>query len=134
MLKSKIKKINIPFLILSIIYFIITFFTDSRIVDFSDFHIVKYIFIKIVVFAVLFVAFQYLALIFCKKDKDAKRYFKYFLWFFIPVFIILLLIWPGVWFGNDVKYFVNYAYHADFYFIRWDYLFSLCSQALLFCN
>ena len=124
MLKSKIKKINIPFLILSIIYFIITFFTDSRIVDFSDFHIVKYIFIKIVVFAILFVAFQYLALIFCKRDKDAKQYFKYFLWFFIPVFIILLLIWPGVWFGNDVKSFVNYAYHADF-FVKLHYLTSL---------
>ncbi len=123
-MKKLIKKINIPFFLISLIWYIITFFTDKNIINFSLIHIRKYIFIKIIVFVILVVSFQFLAQAICKKDKTARKYLKYFLIYFIPMLIILLLIWPGVWYGNDVKAFINYAYKSAF-FLKLHYLTSV---------
>lgn len=114
-MKKIIEKINIPFFLLGLQYFIVTFFTDNRIIDFNNVNIKPYIIIKVFVFILIFLAFQYLAQIFITKDKEARKYFKYFLIYFIPTFLMLLLIWPGIWYGSDVISFVNVAKTVSFH-------------------
>lgn len=123
-MKKLIKQIDIPFFIVGIFYFIITFFTDKRIINFHSFSLSAYIIVKICVFAILFAITQFLAKVFRKKDKTAKSYFKHFLIYFIPMLIILILIWPGVWHGSDVKNLIKYAKNVKFT-TRWIYLTSL---------
>lgn len=122
--KNYFKNINIVFLIIGIIWFIITFFTDHFIINFEKAVMSKYIVAKILTFFLLYFAFQFLAKVFIKKNEDAKKYFKYFIIYLIPMTVILLLTWPGVWFGGDVYNFLLLAEEGDWLYYL-NYMSSL---------
>lgn len=108
-MKKFLNNIDIPFFDLGLVYFIATFFTDSRIINFNKASMSCYFIVKVIVFILIFLAFQFLARLFYKKNTNARKYFKYFLIYFIPTFLMLLLIWPGIWYGSDVITFVKVA-------------------------
>lgn len=109
-----LKEIDFPFFTLGVIWFVITFFTDSNLIDFETYNRINYIISKIIGFVILFVSFQFLGKVIRKKDEESKKYFKYFLIYFIPLAIILLLIWPGVWYGADVFGFLKLSHSVTF--------------------
>ena len=70
-------------------------------INFSNFSLKGYIIIKIIEFLIISFFGMCLYKILAAKDENYRKYFKYFLIYFVPVFIILILIWPGVWYGYD---------------------------------
>ncbi len=64
----QLKKINLPFFVISMVWFVLTFFTDHFIINFDTVIWGHYIVSKILAFIVLFVGFQYLAKVFITKD------------------------------------------------------------------
>ena len=110
------KKINTTFLIIGIMHFIMTFFTDNIMFNFEyeTFQWGNFIFCKMLSFFVIQAGWQYIAKVFIKKDEEARKYFKYFLIYTIPMLILLFLIWPGVWFGSDVYNFLSMSESAQY--------------------
>jgi len=112
------------YLLFAVIHTFLTFFTDKYIFELDKINETNYYSAKIVLFIILILFYNFLNKLIIKKNKNTKEYFKYFLIYFVPVFIILLLAWPGVWFGSDVINFYNHTKVAEFlYFLH--YLTSL---------
>ena len=112
-MKKKLKKINFKLIIIVLIHFVITFFTDKNIFVFSDINIINYIFCKIIFLLVLYLFWKFIFKL-IDKDKVMISYFKKFLIYMIPISILLILCWPGNWFGPDVANFYEYAIHGNF--------------------
>ncbi len=107
-------KNNLISIIIALIHFIITFFTDKLIINFDKFNIINYIGCKILLLIILFFTYRFLIKIFIEKDTESKKYFKHFLICFIPLFIIFLFVYPGIWFGSDVFNFFSFTTGVDF--------------------
>ncbi len=112
-MKEKLKKINIKLVIAVIIHFLITFITDRNIFVFSKINIPNYIFCKIILLFLLTLLWKFMFKLF-QKDKNAISYFKKFLLYIIPIFVLLLLCWPGTWTGSDVDLFYSYAIEGNY--------------------
>jgi len=123
-IKNILKQMNYIFFAISIVHFIITFFTDRLLINYDKLNLSNYIFCKIILFFILTIFWQFIAKVFVKKDKELIKYVKYFLIYFIPVGIILLLVWPGVWFGTDVRNFLSLVQWCDFLYYL-NYLTSI---------
>lgn len=95
-----------------ILYYALTFVFDKFTIDFTNAHIIHYIFIKI--FVLIIIGFIGHFLVTALNNKEYQKYLKYFLIYFIPLFIILILIWPGNWYGGDVHGFLSYVKVVSF--------------------
>ncbi len=112
-MKNKLKNINIKLIIITIIHFLITFITDRNIFFFTNINIANYVFCKIILILVLYLFWSFIFKL-IKKDKNTISYFKKFLIYMIPITILLVLCWPGNWFGPDVANFYEYAIHGNY--------------------
>ena len=104
------KYINKKYLpwIISILQFILTFFTDKFYFKMNEINIYNYFLCKIVLFAFLIIIWK---LLFYMINN---RYIKYLLIYLIPMTIILLLIYPGFIYGADINGFIDYSQHCNF--------------------
>ena len=97
--------INYHFLLISIIHFIITLFTDNIIFTLDNELTSRYLLIKSVILVFLLLFWQLVAFI-CKKVKSKDEtiilFLKLFIIYFGIMFVFLLLIWPGVWIWDDL--------------------------------
>ena len=96
-----LKKIDYRYIIPTFIHFIITFISDKRIFDFNNMNWKNYISCKVLLLIILFAFWQYVSKL-VKKDKEAHKYFKYFVIYMIPIITLFLFLYPGNWFGSDV--------------------------------
>lgn len=111
---KKINKINVISIVIALIHTIITFFTDKLIFELDNINSFNYYFCKIIIFVILVLFWNLIVKLFTKKDMNIQKYFKYFLIYIIPMVIVLLFIWPGVWYGDDVYNFFNYAVNTEY--------------------
>lgn len=123
-MRSNKYKTNIIFLLISIIHFIITSFTDKIMFNFEEINIINYAICKIILFIVLVSFWQFIAQIIIYKNAKLKKYFTNFLIYIVPMIVLLLFIWPGIWLGDDNKNFFNYAITTN-YFYQLNYLTTI---------
>ena len=97
--------------IIAFIHYLFTFINDLLFINFKEINIINYIFIKIILLLLLLVVWNYGFKIF--KRKDSKTILKYFLIILIPLLILLLLIYPGIWYSDDFN-FLEYAKTCNF--------------------
>ena len=112
MIKKK-KDYIIP-LIVAGLHLIITFFTDKFIFNLSNINNFNYYGCKFLLFIILIFIWTFLYKAIIKKDKEKRKYLKYFAIYMAPLLILLLLCWPGTWFGSDVYNFYNLSVNAEF--------------------
>lgn len=113
-MKKILQKIDFKVLGVSLLHFLITFITDRNIFVFADnFNYINYICCKGLLLIVLYIIWNFIFKL-IRKDSVAKEYFKYFLIYIIPIAILLLLAWPGNWFGTDVSNFYTYTIAGEF--------------------
>ena len=108
-----LKKVDYRFIIITIIHFIITFFSDKNIFKFNDMNWLNYISCKILLLIILFSFWQFIGKL-IKKDKESHKYFKYFVIYMIPIIILFIFLYPGNWFGSDVYNFYDFATRGEF--------------------
>ena len=103
--------------IFAFIHYIITFFNDLFFIDLTNTNIVNYLFIKVLLLFVLLSLwnFGYKVL----NRKDGKEILKYFLIIFIPLVVLILLIYPGIWYSDDFNFLkvsktVDYLYYLHY--------------------
>lgn len=110
------------FLMISLLHFFITTYTDSIIfssVDYISFPI--YFIAKIIVFVLLALFWQTVPVIYNRlksKNEDTICFIKHFGIYFLIMLIFLFLTWPGVWRWDDLfiadyasKLMVSYWHH-----------------------
>ncbi len=141
MKKIRVNKINVIVILITIMHFLITFFTDKNIFNLSNINKLNYSLCKILLFIILLLFWNFIVKLIVKKDKNKKMYIKYFLIYIIPMTIILLLIWPGVWYGSDVANFfwistgAEYLYYLNYmtsvFYIIGFMLFPVPSGAII---
>lgn len=111
---KKINKMNVISILVAFVHTIITFFTDKMIFELNSINIINYYFCKVLVFVILVLFWKFVLETILKRNNDNTRYVKYFLIYIIPMIIVLLLIWPGVWFGDDVSNFFYLSSKAEY--------------------
>ena len=105
---KNINRINAISILIALIHTIITFFTDKMIFVLDNVNKFNYCFCKIIVFILLFLFWNFILKTIFKKNTNNLKYIKYFLIYIIPMSVILLLVWPGVWTGSDVYNFFSF--------------------------
>lgn len=99
--------------IIALFHSLATFFTDRYIFDFNNINIFNYVVCKILMIFVL-ILFWYNINKYIKKENQLRMYAKHFLAYFIPMGLLLLITWPGFWYGSDVYNFFSVNKTADF--------------------
>ena len=116
----EIKKEDRLPLLIAIIHWIISFFTDLNIFKINIFNIsaiediIKLILVKSVSLVIYVFLWKFLFSFFKRiknKDKKAKDNLKIFLIYFLINFIILMLTWPGIWRWDEF----NILNHVSYY-------------------
>lgn len=113
-MKKKINKMNAISILVALIHTIITFFTDKMIFELNSINIINYYFCKVLVFVILVLFWRFVFKTIFKRSNDNIKYVKYFLIYILPMVVVLFLIWPGVWYGDDVYNFFNYAINTEY--------------------
>lgn len=141
MKKIKVNRINVITALIATVHFLITFFTDKNIFNLNNINKLNYSLCKILLFVILLLFWNFIIKLIIKKDKNKRMYIKYFLVYMIPMIIILLLIWPGVWYGSDVTNFfwistgAEYLYYLNYmtsvFYIVGYMLFPVPSGAII---
>lgn len=111
---KNINRINAISILIAFIHIVITFFTDKMIFVLDNVNKFNYCFCKIIVFILLFLFWNFILKTIFKKNTNNLKYIKYFLIYIIPMFVILLLVWPGVWTGSDVYNFFSLSSNAEY--------------------
>lgn len=107
--------------IFAIIHFLLSFFNDILFLDFANLVIPNYIFTKIILYFILLIGYHYLFKLL--KHKDCKEIITYFAIIFIPLMLLFISIYPGIWYSDDFN-FLRMAHTCDFmYYLH--YLTSL---------
>ena len=105
--KVEIKKNAVYTFVITCIHMIISIFNDICIFDTSN----NYHVFKILFFLILLVIWHNvinLAVKLKSKDKDAITFVKIFIPYLILNIILLVLVWPGNWLGDDIPVY-NFA-------------------------
>ena len=123
-LKLDFKRINKWYLSIFILHFLFTFYTDRIMFDFSKLNVVNYIFCKIITLVALGSFWHFIRVIFVDKNAFAKKMFKNLIIYLVPMCILLIFIWPGIWLGSDNKTFFELATTANFHY-KLNYLSSV---------
>lgn len=97
--------------IFALIHCLITFLNDYLFLDLPNANMVHYVFIKILLLLVLIEIWNFGYRIL--KHKDSKEIIKYFLIIFIPLIVLFILIYPGIWYSDDFN-FIRLAKTVDF--------------------
>lgn len=104
-LKTKISKSNGILLFLSLIHWLITFYTDQFVFDESpSLHKMNYIICKIILLFLLFFLYRSIyRIVFFKNRKDTIEYHvaKYALIYLIPIIAVLIIKLPQGFLSND---------------------------------
>ena len=103
-------------LLISVIHFLFSFFSDRFFFDFNNINYLNYIIIKIILFIVLFMFWNVGVQYIIKYYDKYKTLYKAFLIYLIIIFFMFLLAYPGTWFGNDLTQIYNSVQTCDFYY------------------
>ena len=114
---NKIKSIHFFALIIAVIHFVSTFFTEK--LSFNEMtidseHIVSFILCKILLVIILVAFWQFVFRAMFGKNKDLRSIFKYSVIYFIPMMFVLLTIWPGLLGDGDFSYFLRLELDYDY--------------------
>lgn len=117
-------KTRIIFIIIACIHFIITFFTDklyfTSILEDSS-HMLSFVLCKILLFIVLNLFWQFIYQISLGKNDKMRSIFKYAMIYFLPMMVILTIIWPGPIADGDISFFMNrekvYSYNYYLHYL-----------------
>jgi len=124
------------FLLLSLLHFFITTYTDTIIFGkarYASFPI--YIFVKMIVFVLLMFFWQMLPAI-CSRIKNRHKeticFFKHFGVYFLIMLVFLFLTWPGVWRWDELFIISNASSLSIDYWQHWlTYLFYFISLSII---
>lgn len=112
MLKIKrLSKTRIIFIVIAIIHFASTFFTDTLYfepISAGSEHIVSFVMCKILLFVVLMLFWKFIYQITFARNKYLRNVFKYSMLYFIPMMMLLAILWPGALADGDISYFINH--------------------------
>ena len=117
--------------IIAVIHFLLSLITDHFIFDFNSLNWFSYVCCKILFLGILFFGWSAIFKYFSKKKNNISkkqiqpRAIVYFLALVIPLLLILLpLLWPGTWLGDDLKFLTENALTCNFHW-RLNYLTTL---------
>lgn len=136
-----LKKISIPFLIIALVHFGITWITDRFFFRFVDGFRMEwdmtysaYLITKSVCFVVLILFWQLIAKL-VKKDERLLKYFKAFLAAIIPLIIVAIVLYPIGSFGVDDEVFSlmteSSMYGFNLYFVFLTSMYYMLSYMLI---
>lgn len=93
------KKINLKFVFIAFSHWILSFFTDKFIFQYSKVDISNLIVYKCIFFIILLFLWQIISYLIneYKKNQNIQRLIKYSSIYFVIMMVFLLLTWPGIW-------------------------------------
>lgn len=118
-----IKKLKLSYIlgtVIAIAQFAITFITDKSVFDIVGSIKENYITCKILLFFILLFFWIFICDAVVVKNKEKIKYLKYFFIYLVPALALLIIIWPGVWYGSDVYNFIEltgicgYLYYLNY--------------------
>lgn len=128
----KIKKIVI--LLFTLVHWLTTFITASYFFDpmtWQSDHLLSFILNKVLLLISLYLVYRFLYEAIFEKDLNKRRLILHSLYFFVPMMVLLLALWPGPIADGDMPYFINHVSQYSYnYYLH--YLTSLVHiQALM---
>lgn len=112
------------FILLSFVHFIITFFTDRFYFEkmtLESEHIVSYILVKLLLLVLLIVFWQTIYELTVNRNSTIRETFKYAMIYFVPMMVLLFIMWPGPIADGDIPYFMlhesKYSYNYYLHYI-----------------
>lgn len=112
------------FILLFFIHFIITFFTDRFYFEkmtLESEHIVSYILVKLLLLVLLTVFWQAVYELTVNRNSSMRETFKYAMIYFVPMMVLLFIMWPGPIADGDIPYFMlhesKYSYNYYLHYI-----------------
>lgn len=115
-MKNISNKFDKRFLLVSVIHFLFSFFSDKFFFDFNNINFLNYIMIKILLFIILFMFWNVGVKYIIKHYDEYKTFYKAFWFYLIVILFLFLLAYPGTWFGNDLTQIYNSVRTCDFFY------------------
>jgi len=129
---SKLKKINIPFLFVASVHIFYSFLTDTIAYTADGFYKNTFYWLaKVFAIASVIIFWQMVAAIQANiKNKDLRRFLRFFGIYFGIMLFFLLLTWPGIWRWDDIKVLFSVT-NVEFLFLQhwltgFYYMICLC--------